>query len=149
MLVTGQVFLLFIPPTSSLTACLAPVPIPLVIGMWSCLLFQSSCSALSHLLHTLATSRSLDKASTHQKSLHLPNRFSYTYILMSGLGRRSRVCTLINFSYLSVVLLVRSKGGLRYSHGPTFDGWSVRESRYQVERADKYGCVGGYVIKSL
>jgi hypothetical protein len=68
---------------------------------------------------------------------------------MSGLGRRSRVCTLINFSYLSVVLLVRSKGELRYSHGPTFDGWSVRESRYQVERADRYGCVGGHVIKSL
>lgn len=70
---------------------------------------------------------------------------------MSGLGRRSRVCTLINFSYLSVVLLVRSKGELRYNHGLTFvhDGWSVRESRYQVERADKYGCVGGHVIKSL
>ena len=70
---------------------------------------------------------------------------------MSGLGRRSRVCTLINFSYLSVVLLVRSKGELRYNHGPTFvhDGWSVQESRYQVERADRYGCVGGLVIKSL
>ena len=67
MLVAGQVFLLFIPSTSSLTARLAPVPMPLVVGMWSCLLFQSSCSALSHLLYTLATTRTLDSVNASKK----------------------------------------------------------------------------------